>query len=223
MIREEERNFKSDIVGKCKEEPRLFYRYINGKMKHREGISKLKREGRIYETTGEMHELMNESFQSVFTKETDFMALKVVSQNEGIQKIQIKKMLEELDVRKAMGPDHINGWILKECREQMEEPIWDIINSLLREGKVPREWKRANIVPIYKGGNKMDPLNYRPVSLTSIVSKLCEILIKDRWVEYLEDKKIITEKQFGFRKGRPCVTNLLSFYMRVIDGVQERN
>ncbi len=42
-------------------------------------------------------------------------------------------------------------------------------------------------------------------------------------MEYLEDEKIITEKQFGFRKGRSSVTNLLSFYIRVIDGVQERD
>lgn len=38
----------------------------------------------------------------------------------------------------------------------MEEPIWDIVNSSLKEGKVPREWKRANVVPVYKGRNKMD-------------------------------------------------------------------
>ncbi len=84
----------------------------------------------------------------------------------------------------------------------------------MKEGKIPKEWKKANIVPLYKGGNKMEPLNYRPVSLTSIVSKLCEIVIKNRWVQYLEQENIITEKQFGFRKERSCVTNLLSFYTR---------
>ena len=180
------------------------------------------------ETPAEMSELMNESFQSVFTREIDFTAPRMSKQNVDMQEIQverqeIKDLLEKIDTRKAMGPDGVNGWILKECREQLEEPIWDIITSSLKEGKVPKEWKRANIVPIYKSGNKMDPLNYRPVSLTSVVGKLCEIIIKERWVQYLEDEKMITEKQFGFRKGRSCVTNLLSFYSRVIDGVQERD
>ena len=69
----------------------------------------------------------------------------------------------------------------------------------------------------------MEPLNYRPVSLTSIVSKLCEIVVKNRWVQYLEQENIITEKQFGFRKGRSCITNLLSFYTRIIDKLQERD
>ena len=86
----------------------------------------------------------------------------------------------------------------------MEEPTWEIINSSLREGKVPKEWKRANIVPLHKGGNKMEPLNYRPVSLTSVVSKLCETIVKNRWIQYLEQENITTESQFGFRKERSC-------------------
>ncbi len=226
--REEERNFERDLVGKCKEEPKLFYRYVNGKIKHRDTITKLKKNGEIYETTQEMAEILNKSFKSVFTRETVFASLGDEEQQKGIANIQverkeIKRLLEELDTRKAMGPDEVNGWILKECREELEEPIWEIINSSLKEGKVPKEWKRANIVPLYKGGNKMEPLNYRPVSLTSIVSKLCEIVIKNRWVQYLEQENIITEKQFGFRKERSCITNLLSFYTRVIDKLQERD
>ena len=49
------------------------------------------------------------------------------------------------------------------------EPVSDIISTSLMEGTVPKEWKRANIVPIYKGGKKTEPLNYRPVSLMSDV------------------------------------------------------
>ena len=111
----------------------------------------------------------------------------------------------------------------KKCREQLVEPIWNVINSSLKEGKVPREWKRANIIPIYKGGKKTEPLNYRPVSLTSVVSKICEVIIKQQWVKYLEEDKIVTNNQYGFRKGRSCVTNLLSFYTRVIDVVDNRD
>lgn len=113
--------------------------------------------------------------------------------------------MEELGIRKAMGPGEVNGWILKECREEMEEPIWDTINSFLKKGKVLQNWKRANMVPIYKEGNKMEPLYYRPVSLTRIVSKFCEITVKSRWVEKLEHEKITTEKQFGLRKKKCLV------------------
>ncbi len=56
---------------------------------------------------------------------------------------------------------------------------------------MPKDWKRAEIVPLYKGGSKEDPLNYRPVSLTSVVVKVCEKVIKNRWVEYLESNNVI--------------------------------
>ena len=74
------------------------------------------------------------------------------------------------------------------------------------------EWKRAKVIPIFKGGKATDePLNYRPVSLTSVWGKLCEVTIKEKWVKYLEEKQVIWNRQFGFRT---CVSNLLSFYTR---------
>ena len=103
------------------------------------------------------------------------------------------------------------------------DKIHSVIMSSLREGIVPMDWKRADIVPIFKGGNNEDPLNYRPVSLTSVVAKICEKVIKCKWTKYLEDNKVITDAQFGFREGRSCTTNLISFYSRIIDTVQERD
>ena len=70
----------------------------------------------------------------------------------------------------------------------------------------------ANIVPSYKGGKKTDPLNYRPVSLTSVVNQICEILIKEKWVRYLEENGVTSNRQFGFRQRKSCVTNLPSLY-----------
>ena len=78
-------------------------------------------------------------------------------------------------------------------------------------------------MPIYKNGNEEEPLNYRPVSLTSIVCKICEKVINKQWTDYLEKEGMITDKQFGFRKERSCITNLFSFYSRIIDITQERD
>ena len=60
------------------------------------------------------------------------------------------------------------------------------------------------------------------MSLTSVVSKIAEILIKEKWVRYLEENGIISNRQFGFRQGKSCVMNLLSFYTLVIKGVKNR-
>ena len=128
-----------------------------------------------------------------------------------------------LDVRKAMGPDGVPGWILRECKDQLIQPIWEVITISIEERRIPQEWKRANIVPIYKGGKKTDPLNYRLVSQTNVVSKICEILFKEKCLRYLENNGVISKRQFGFRQGKPCVTNLLSFYTRVFEGKENRD
>ena len=77
-----------------------------------------------------------------------------------------------------------------------------IFTNSLQQGKLPKIWKKANITPLYKKGNKSNPLNYRPVSLTSVICKVLEKLIREEWVDMLEKQKMLTEKQFGFRQGR---------------------
>jgi len=70
-----------------------------------------------------------------------------------------------------------------------------------------------------KKGNKGAPENYRPVSLTSQCCKLLEAIIRDNMIEYLEKSKIVTDSQHGFRTGRSCLSNLLSFFDQVSEGV----
>ena len=59
-----------------------------------------------------------------------------------INREEIKEMMKELDDKKAIGSDGVSGYILKECRQEMAEPIHDIIECSSRTGKVPKEWKR---------------------------------------------------------------------------------
>ena len=225
--KEEERKFEKDIVNKCKEHPKMFYRFVNGKLKKEESIERLKGEHGIVDDLKIMAELLNNRFQQVFTKETLFekptnVEGRVYMDEIKITKSEIYKILEDLDGDKAMGPDEVSARLLKVCREELIEPIYDIIRCSLETGEVPVEWKRAEVIPIYKSGRREEPLNYRPVSLTSVVCKICERVIKKRWINFLEDHKLLSEQQFGFRKGRSCVTNLLSFYSRVVDKIQER-
>ena len=139
-----------------------------------------------------------------------------------VTELEIKEMMKDIDVEKAMGPDEVSGKILKDCREELAGPVYNIIKSSIDSGTVPLEWKRAEVVPIYKSGKKEEPLNYRPVSLTRIIGKMCDKVIKKQWIEFLEENKLLSNTQYGFRKGRSCVTNLLSFYSRIIESVQER-
>ena len=67
-----------------------------------------------------------------------------------ISKEKIEEMMKELDERKAIEPDRVSEYILKECRQEMAESIHDIIECSIKTWKVPKEWKRADIMPIYK-------------------------------------------------------------------------
>ena len=73
----------------------------------------------------------------------------------------------------------------------------------------PNEWKSANVTPIHKKGDKTDPSNYRPVSLTSQVCKVLESIIVDKVTKHLTDNDLLNDAQHGFRAGRSCLTNLL--------------
>ena len=226
IMREEKQNFEKDIMDKCKSDPRLFYKHVNGRKKNWEGITRLVVDGEEQTGAKSIAEAMNDRFQSVFTKEEDF-SMEDGDSEESYLKVEVKQkevlnIMKNLDRNKAPGPDGISNWILRECCNQLADKIHCLIRLSLLQGKIPKDWKRANIVPIFKGGNKEDPLNYRPVSLLSVVGKLCERIVKDKWMEHLEKNGVLTVHQYGFRKGSSCSSNLMAFYSRIIDIVQER-
>ena len=95
--------------------------------------------------------------------------------------------MESQNVRKVPDPDGVSNWIMKKCSNQLAGKLQSMILSSLKESRVPLDWKKANIVPIHKGGDKEEPLNYRPVSLTSIVARMCEKIVKNRWLKFLEE------------------------------------
>ena len=96
-----------------------------------------------------------------------------------------------------------------------------MFNLSLEEGIVPLEWKEANIIPLFKKGSRNKSENYRPVSLTSVICKLLERLIKDHLVDFLVKNKLINTSQHGFLKARSCLTNMLCFLEDVTKWVDE--
>ncbi|XP_069169369.1 uncharacterized protein [Procambarus clarkii] len=227
--REAERNFEKGIADKCKTEPGLFYKFINNKLQVKDNIQRLKMGNRFTEDEKEMCETLNEKFQSVFVQNEIFREPDTIRIPENniehieVSRDEVEKMLKELGKNKAAGPDGVSPWVLRECASELSIPLHLIFQASLCTGIVADGWKQANIVPIYKSGSREDPLNYRPVSLTSVIVKVLEKLIKTKWVEHLERNDIISDRQYGFRSGRSCVPNLLSFYDRATEILQERD
>ena len=95
-----------------------------------------------------------------------------------------------------------------------------IFQSSLDQGQLPQDWKSANITPIYKKGNRTDPANYRPISLTSTCSKIHEHIIYSFVSTHLSNYNILSTNQHGFRTGRSCDTQLFTGKTTYLHGIR---
>ena len=115
-----------------------------------------------------------------------------------IQPVRTKKLKR----KKASGPDNLPPNLLRDSASILAKPLAYVINLSLRTGLFPDEWKLARVVPIYKSGTRDSFENYRPISALPIFSKVVEKIVHKKLVNYLEEHKLLTNKQFGFRTKR---------------------
>ena len=118
--------------------------------------------------------------------------------------------MNELDPYSSAPDGDIPARILKSCRAALCKPLTILWSNSLESGAIPEQLKHQYVAPIFKKGSKTDAANYRPVSLTSHTIKIFERVIRKHLVAYLEMNNLISGKQHGFRKGRSCLTQLLS-------------
>jgi molybdopterin converting factor small subunit len=134
---------------------------------------------------------------------------------EALQLIDItEKMvwdeLKNLSPGKSAGPDGIHPRVLSEAREEILHPLLLIFRKSVETGVVPSAWKDAEVVPIFKKGQKSSPGNYRPVSLTSVCSKILERIVRSHIMAHVNANQLFTPAQHGFRPSRSCTTQLLT-------------
>ncbi|KAG8444542.1 hypothetical protein GDO86_009632 [Hymenochirus boettgeri] len=94
--------------------------------------------------------------------------------------------------------------------EKVAAKVAELTDSLLFD--VPLDWKKANVIPIFKKGSCSQPGNYRPVSLTSVVGKVMETLLLDHILDFVSSTDLCSSSQHGFMRNRLCRTNLFGFY-----------
>ena len=92
------------------------------------------------------------------------------------------------------------------------QPLTILFNKSLLEGTFPKVWKIANVTPIHKKGDRSDCSNYRPISILSCVGKILEKCVQKHLLKYLDQEKIITPAQSGFRQGDSTIYQLLNIY-----------
>ena len=178
-----------------------------------------------------MAEELYMNFSSVFTRE-DTSSLPAPETNfngsEGEKLGQlvvttevVASKINNMKENKSPGVDGISPKILKETVDQIRSPLAHVFNMSLKEGIVPLEWKEAKIIPLFKKGSRNKSVNYRPMSLTSVICKLLEAIIRDHMMDFLNKHKLINPSQHGFIKARSCLTNLLCFFEEITKWVYE--
>ena len=111
----------------------------------------------------------------------------------------VYNILNTCNPNKSPGPDGIYPLPLKETATEVSSMLTHIFQQSLNMGMLPTQWKHAYDTPIFKKGAKTDPINYRPVSLTSAVGKSMEHILASQIMQHLSKYNILSDSQFGFR------------------------
>ena len=216
--RDEKRLYERKLSKEIGKNKRAFFKYVNSKLTVKQEIVALKNEnGEMKFDDKDLCDISNRYFHSVFNIPIEGEQLPEMERlsNNNISDINItpemvKAKLEKLNQFKAAGPDGMHPHLLKETADTIKAPLCLIFRDTLQSEQIPDDWRKANVTPIFKKGDRNDPANYRPVSLTSQVCKIMESIIKEVLFDHLTENNLLSDKQHGFRQGRSCLSNLLS-------------
>ena len=225
-------DYEQKLSVNIKNDNKSFYTYVRSKQKRKDTVGPLKNmQDEVISNDVEIAELLNNYFGSVFTKEDlenipEPMRMFKGGIKEEITEVFITKNcvaghLKNLKNNKSPGIDALHPMFLREIREEISEVLADIMNRSLKTGEIPRDWRDAIIVPLFKKGSRSEPSNYRPVSLTCILCKVMEKIMQTELVKHLRRHDILINSQHGFIKGRSCLTNLLDYFEEVYTHLDE--
>ena len=179
------------------------------------GICSLKDRGDLICDSVQKADVLHNKFRKVFTQEdfTNMPSLdndsypsmpEVTVSTQGVQ-----KLLSKLQPNKATGPDDLPARVLKEFAVEIAPALSCIFERLLDTGILPEDWRRANISPFFKKGDRTKASNYRPVSLTSICSKVFELILHSNISYHLDQYNVLCTEQHRFRSQHSCESQLV--------------
>jgi hypothetical protein len=204
--------FEANLVEEAKKNPKVLFRYTNSQKASNQHIKAIRNSNKC------IVEVLNNQFKAVFVREDESEIPSFDSRHEGksididendISFSVVFEKLANLEIEKACGPDYVQAIVLKECAHALALPIALIFKASIARSELPIQWISANICPLYKKGDKLEAGNYRPVSLTSILCRVLESIIRAKLEIYFSVNCFISSRQHGFVKHKSCTTNLL--------------
>ena len=219
MVKQARFKFEMQLATNSKSNPKLIYSYINRQKYTGSSIKFLINSTEDKLTNpDDISKCLNKEFEKSFMlnnvgclpefeNRTDMKCF--ISASEIFSPLKVKSKLDALDKNKSPGPDGIHPLILNKCSASLCYPISLIFKKSFEAGVVPSSWKFANITPLFKKGNRTSPSNYRPISLTVVLCKIKEGLIRDAMMSHLIANNLLSLHQHGFVIGKSCATNLI--------------
>jgi len=194
-----------------------FYRYINKKLSSKTGVGVVKdANGNLLDDDAAKANRLNDYFSSVFTDDNDVLPdiKRRVPDNTELNNVNfspdaVYKHLRNLKKKTSAGPDTLPAAFLKQIASTVSLPLSILFQQSFQSSSLPDIWKVAIVTPAFKKGSPSDAANYRPISLTCIIGKLMESIVKDSILDYARSNGLISKQQHGFLSRRSTCTQLL--------------
>ena len=227
-------NFEEQLANNIKTDAKSFFAYANANRKTNKKVGPLKDANKnVIDTNKLAADHLNRYFTSVFVEE-DLSNMPVPNKvfnggmDKSLQSIEVDvdmviNKLNSLNVSKSQGPDGVHGKLVMELTEEIAPSLVNLFRASLETGVIPQDFRDATVVPLHKKGGRDKAENYRPISLTSIVGKMLESIVKDNIVRFLDENRLIRDSQHGFTSGRSCLTNLLDFMEKITSELDNGN
>ena len=220
------RQYLVKLTDDLKTNPKRYWTFVKCVGKTSKMSSVLYRDdGSLASDDTERAEIFNKAFAGKFSKPSPSIFPHAKSypidslSHFYVTESSIRAALNQLTQNKACGPDNISARIILECREELVVPLTKICSMSVASGVFPERWKRANIVPIFKKGDKKSAENYRSVSLLPLFAKILEKVVYDQLYRHVEPA--LCNEQHGFVPGRSCTSNLAVFLTSAWEAISE--
>uniref|UniRef100_A0A8C7X067 Reverse transcriptase domain-containing protein n=1 Tax=Oryzias sinensis TaxID=183150 RepID=A0A8C7X067_9TELE len=231
MLRQHKYTSERNILDRIKEAPKLLFKLVRSKrtVKTIPHPVIIPETGKLTTDLKQSATIMAMHYSKVQQpKQSPSVLEKVKTSNAniGIQELTFSEstvdfLLRKIDPGTSEGPDMIHPRVLKECHTTLAPLYTKLFQLSFDAGIVPSAWKVAKISPIHKGGDKSDPSNFRPVSLTSVPCKIMEKIIRKYIMDFGLKNKLFHTAQHGFLPQRSCLTNLITFLDSITKATDE--
>ena len=230
-LRKERIKGETRAVNAIKRNRKYFFSHARKKSKFRYPVGPLKVNGELIGDPKSMSNVLAQQYKSVFSTprpvREDTHDTEVENPDPLVDidftEEDLVKSAGRLSATSAAGPDGIAAMLLKKCITALRIPLTILWRESLRHNVIPAQMKMGTITPIFKGGSRSEPKNYRPVTLTSHIIKLFERVIVEKIMKYMDEKGLFNSRQHGFRKNRSCLSQLLQHYQSLLDILEDKS